>query len=270
MKLTDAGLLFAILFLCFLVMDDIRTTELWNISCLQIRYDHALDHAVEDAMFHLVELDSQREVVINKEEAVERFFNGLFINMGILDNPGLVSQMKLYIPVIVIIEQDGFWVYYHKPNARGEKKMAFSNKYKFFWEDSHYKVLFQLSDYVSVTEKKTGESLSGNYHDIEKIWPCPALSDERFSLLRRNVIVGHLMETISSYIKDHNRIAKAYGIQYEFAIPVIEREDWYRTIDDIGMIVFFQGYPYGNKRTGYYNRVGLSGARVRKAAGTAE
>ena len=53
------------------------------------------------------------------------------------------------------------------------------------------------------------------------------------------------------------------------SLPLIEYEEWYRTIQDISMLVLFQGYPYGNSITGTYNRVAIGGARIAKRKETA-
>ncbi|BCN32385.1 hypothetical protein [Anaeromicropila herbilytica] len=62
----------------------------------------------------------------------------------------------------------------------------------------------------------------------------------------------------------HNRIAEHYGITYQFALPYIEKEEWYRTIDDIGLFVVFQGYPYGLNTGDVFNQYSYAGARIRK------
>ena len=67
------------------------------------------------------------------------------------------------------------------------------------------------------------------------------------------------------YINKHNHIASQYGITYTFALPTISDDDWNRTIDDISMMILFQGYQYGTSRTMVYNRYTISGARLRKS-----
>jgi hypothetical protein len=90
------------------------------------------------------------------------------------------------------------------------------------------------------------------------------MEENSFEEERRRVIISLLKERMTYFMNHHNRIAKFYGINYEFTLPQIEKEEWYRSIDDVGMIVFFQGYPYGGSERGYYNRVLIGGARVRK------
>lgn len=234
------------------------------VQNLQQQYDNALDNAVEDAMFETAEQDSGREVVINKEEVVERFFNGFYNNMGAMDNPGFKNQLRFYIPFVAIVEREGFWLFLHREKTDGTEEMGFSNQQKYLWEDGNYEIAFTLTDDVTVCEKKSGEWLSGDYRDVRKIYPAKVLEEELFDLTRRNTIITLLTNEFTKAINGHNRIAETYGISYEFSLPVIAREDWYNTMDDIGMVVLFQGYPFGIPSMGYYNRVALSGARIRK------
>lgn len=256
------GLVFAIFFICLLTVDDCRTAALYKCSQLQIQYNRALDQAAEDAMFHLVESDSGRAVIINELEAAEQFFTSLYINLGIMENAYLKSQIKFYVPFISIIDKDGFMIYCHNEGNNGD--MAFTEKYSYQWEDWRYVVQFTMSDIVSVFDKAADKTLTGNYNDIREIFPCKALEAARFDEIRRITIVESLVDKFSRYFTEYNRIARKYGISYEFQLPLIDKADWYRTIDDISLIAFFQGYPYGNGIEGYYNRVSLSGARLNK------
>ena len=67
------------------------------------------------------------------------------------------------------------------------------------------------------------------------------------------------------YINLHNNIAGQYGITYQFWLPRIAKTYWYQTIDDISMLVIFQGYPYNAAGLDTYNRYALSGARIKKS-----
>lgn len=268
MRPTNLGLLFSVILVCFIVIDDIKTMEIAQLSNMQIKYNNALDNAVFDAMTGLVELDSGREKVINKEEAVKQFFSSVAINFGIMEAPNLKKMLINYVPVIGIIVDDGFYLYHssmeiEKGELLGDKSFTGKIRYEKEWED--YLLYYTLSDYVSVINKKTGERLEGDYHDVYQVYPLEILANSQtFEEERRKSIIQLLTKTISYYIVEHNRIAKRWGITYEFSLPVIEEEEWYRTIDDISMIAFFQGYPYGNHISGYYNRVVISGARLRK------
>lgn len=267
MRLTDAGILFAIIFLCFILLSDARTNRLNMIAEMQIQYDNAIDNAVEDAMLRMVETDSGRAAAFNRNDAVERFFSGLFINMGVMDNPGLKNQLRVFIPVVAVIDRDGFWVCYHGAMEDGLSEMGFSEKYRYTWEDDQFRIDYTLSEYVYVTDKITNKKLEGNYHDVREMLPSELLSDENFDRTRRDTIIRKLTEVLTFYFNRHNGIARHYGITYQFALPVIEKEDWYRTIDDISILAILQGYPIGGRDSlGLYNRVAFSGARVRKVS----
>lgn len=268
MKLTNVAFVVAIVFLCFMIIDDVKTGELWAITIQQSKLNNVLDNAVEDAMIRFVETDSVRDIVINKEEAVNQFFTSVFINMDIMENPALKRQFSLYVPTIAVVEEDGFYLYYtNEETVQGEKHInqIFTQKYNYTQTYDNYKISYTLGDYIYVSNVSTGQLMEGNYHDIrEQCYISHLMDDQIFEEERRKVIINLLKERMTFFINHHNRIAKFYGIQYEFTLPQIEKEEWYRTIDDIGMIVFFQGYPYGGRERGFYNRVLIGGARVRK------
>ncbi|MDK2807846.1 MAG: hypothetical protein PWP24_580, partial [Clostridiales bacterium] len=68
----------------------------------------------------------------------------------------------------------------------------------------------------------------------------------------------------TAYINKSNQIGTQFGLSYEFQMPVLDEHFFARTLDQIGMIVFFQGYPYGNARTLRYNQYAIAGAQIEK------
>lgn len=264
MKFTDIGMLFSIVFLCFLVVQDSTIRDLAAIQKVQLQYNTAFDGAVQDALYQTVEVDSGRSVILNKKEVLKNFFHSLWINMGIMEENQKKRKMLFYIPVLSFVEERKFTIFYYDVDKEGT--YCYQEKEFFYpYQEKEMTVYFTLSDYIYL-EDKNGTIIEGKYQDIKKEVELELFSSqERFQQVRRNTIITLLQDRIKFYLNEHNKIAKKYGITYEFALPVIEEEEWYRTIDNISLLAFFQGYPYGNKQTGFYNRVAIGGARVLKA-----
>ena len=268
MKGSNTGLVFAIIFMCMAVLLDSRFNDLAAISNLQMQYNFAMDNAVEAAMDRLVEVDNGWRKKLNKEEAVKCFYDSLAINLGVFDNRNLREKLKGYVPVVGVILDDGFYLYCDKEKiVDGERIVVkeFSKKYPYQYYDKNITYYFTLTDYVRMIDETKKEYYEGDYHDLGMLFRNSIMNDNaEFDRVRRMTIINTLTDTIEMYINEHNKIAWHYGIQYHFALPYIEREDWYRTIDDISMIALFQGYPYGNNITGTYNRFAFAGARIHK------
>lgn len=268
MKFTNAGFVFSLVFLCFTVLLDTKTREIVQISHLQIRYNQAVDNAIEAGMGKLIELDSGNRRQLNKEEAVRVFFDSLAIHFEVSNNKNLKNKLIGYVPVVAVILEEGFYIYHDEISVQdGEKVLGkkFSEFYPYRYEEENIAYYFTMTDYVRMIDKNSNEKYGGDFHDLSKIFPGSFLSkEEEFDRIRRNCIVGKLTEQLSCYMTKHNKIARFYGIQYHFSLPDISKEDWYKTIDDISMVALFQGYPYGNGITGTYNRFAVAGARVHK------
>lgn len=266
MNVNKSVIIFVLIYLSISVVLTIRVEELRDISLEKTEYTKILESAVDDGVFHLIELDKNRNFALLKENAAEQFFTSLSSGFGILGNKSKEETLQLYIPVILITDIDGFYIYYSEKITGKEVflKKNWSEKYFFSFEEGEYIYYFTFGTGIKIFDKATGIVYEGNYKEIDL--PTAALLQdyERYELTRRNTIMNKVQEKILYYINNHNRIAQEYGIQYHFWLPEIDTDDWYRTIDDIGMMVIFQGYPYG-KSYETFNRYSFSVARIRKS-----
>lgn len=260
-RLSDYGLIFALIFLTIIVITDSRILLLQKMEDLNIWYDNAIDNAVEDAMEGMVELDNGEILTINKEEILERFFLGLSINLGISEGDNAREQLECYFPVITMMLEDGFYSW--EVNEIQECK-EFSEKIPYCFETDNYRIYFTFHDVVTYYNKSTKTERKGVYQKIREIYPVKELSDENFDEIRRRTIISIITDTINNQLKKHNTFAAAHGIFYYFSLPVIDMEEWYRTIDDVTFLCIFQGYPYAIPQLGTFNKVVLSGARIHK------
>lgn len=258
MKLADYGILFAVFFLCLMLKDDIRTEELSRVADLRIQYNNALDNALEGALLEAAELDDGRRVFVNREEVMDKFLTGLYVNFGAMESPDRKILLEACVPVAAFVDKDRVVLTFKEEGERVFKDVF----YREFYGD--YQVDFTLDNYVYVRDRISGYALEGDFHDVKKKIPLALFEADCFDRERRRVIIDTLTRYLSHCVKKHNQYARKLGITYEFAFPVIEEEEWYKTIDDISFLAVFQGYPYGNYRTGHYSKVAFGGARMRK------
>lgn len=258
MRAARMGLIYSIMLVCFMVSDYQKVRETTAVMKLQCDYNRVLDQAVEDAVTGLVEKDDGRFVWLNKEEAVKRFFISLALNMNKMESYGDRELLYHYVPVVMIIERERCYLGWELKDPKWEE-YSFSKAY------GNIQVNYTLGDYVIIKGLREAGTVEGDYHDIVRNYEISLWeNEEAFHEERKKVIVGILTECFNEKLALHNKVAKKYGINYEFTLPVIDLEEWYRTIDDVGFVALFQGYPYGNAYTGYYNRVALGGARLHK------
>lgn len=89
-----------------------------------------------------------------------------------------------------------------------------------------------------------------NVNDIFKISKDndPEAEDSVFNEHRMDVIISSIESNLMSIISNFN-IHQNSG--YEFALPVMTEEDWYRIANNISIVTFMQGMPIGNFK--YYS-----------------
>lgn len=269
MKLTNLAIIFFVIELTLITILDIRINNLSAVSNRRIEYDKELDSAIEDGVMNLVEVDSKRNLVLNKEVAVNQFYESLFANFGVIGNGQAENKLKGYIPVILITDTDGFYINYSDTYvSNGETLLGqkWTEKMPYAYQDGNLIYSFTLGTYVTLYNKSTNAIYEGEYKDLAAQFPESIMTNvETFDTIRRNTIIGAIEQSMNYYINLYNKIASQYGITYQFWLPQIDKTDWYRTIDDISMLVVFQGYPYTPASMDTYNRYALGGARITKS-----
>ncbi len=268
MKLIDLVILFVLITLPFQMISDIRANNLEAVTYKKMVMNRLIDTAVEDGVACLVDRGEGSSVLINKEKCVDAFLNTLYINFGILDDPHAKGKIAGYIPVIVIVDRDGFYFYanetYHDDDGYSLISQVWHPKTTFAYTKNQYVYGFTLDDEVSVYDLATGIFYEGRQGELKGQVPAELLQDDvLFDQVRRRTIIETLQREVNDYINHHNETARQYGITYQFALPVIEDETWEQTIDDVGMLAFFQGMPMGIGSS-YYNQYGIGGAQLIK------
>lgn len=243
---------------------------------LELRYDAALDAAVDAAAQALIlNADQQREaryesakrVAVNLEEAIAMFHRTLYANFGISGDSIAQGVLSRYIPVVVVIGYDGFYIYAEEEwtDSAGQTVMkpAWGMKKPYVYTDSSgNSYSFTLDEQVLVYAAATRSWHEGFRRDIEAEANMPLLRDaELFDEVRRSTIVGAIQGELAYRINKHNEAALRNGLSYTFTLPTIPLEEWHNTIADVGVMAFMQGIPMGHK---VYNNYALGGSRVMK------
>lgn len=266
MKLDKITLVFILIFLSINLFIRLDTNEISDISLEKVEYSKALESAVDDGVFNLVEVDKNKSFILTKENAVEQFFISLAANFGVIGNKQQEEMLKLYVPLVLVTDIDGFYIYYSSKISMPTETILIRNwseKYTFPFEEGNYIYYFTLGKGVKIVDKSTSTVYEGNYDEMDLLPNSLLGNPERYEQTRRNTIINTIQGKMLYYINNHNHIAQEYGLQYHFWLPEVDTDDFYRTIDDVSMMVIFQGYPY-RKSYETFNRYSFSAARIKK------
>lgn len=244
----------------------IKSDNLENVEYKNLLLNKYLDAAVEDASNAMVVRGMDNSISISREKALESFFQTLYTNFNITDDMGKHS-LKAYIPVIAIIDYDGYWIYsmetYTNINGEETQEMLWKSKKPYAYDSNGLVYLFTLDDYVKVFDTVNNNFYEGKREKITGKLPTDKIihDQELFEQVRKRTIVESIKSDVNSAINEHNKYAKLHGITYHFSPPSMSDADWHRNIEDIGILSFFQGIPIGlgGER---FNSFALGAARV--------
>lgn len=284
MRLSHFSIIFVILAVAVIVITDIKTNDLKAVIDNREQINRNLDIAIDDGASMLTEVDMNNDIIINKEEAVNSFFMSLSSSFGVLSDKSSQEKLNLYIPVIAVTMEDGYYVFFSDEytGSDGHTYVAkrWSEKFPYYYEDNDFIYSFTLGDVVKIFDKNNllGDGAQQvydmDYHDFQResvystfrtLRPSSIfLNDESFNLARKGTIITRLEDTMAYYTSKHNKIASQYGITYTFSLPAIKNDEWEPFLDNTSMFVVFQGYPYGSESGETYNRFASAGAKVSK------
>lgn len=266
MKVTDISILFVIIILPFVQILRIQTDNLQNTAYKNMVIDRYLDAAVEDASEAMVIRGEYNKVAFSRDKAFSAFCSTMFANFHVLGNEADQDRLMLYIPVMVLVDYDGYWVCsmeeYTNSEGNKEEKMVWKPKKPYGYESNGYVYLFTLDRQVKVLDISANRFYEGTQQDLKGDVPEEIiLKDDLFEEVRKRTIMEAIKREVNDAINAHNTYANRYGITYRFSPPSISDGDWYKNIEDIGFLAFFQGIPTG-LRGMRYNSFALGAARI--------
>ncbi|WP_458122890.1 hypothetical protein [Paenibacillus sp. Z3-2] len=276
MKITELSIVFVLIFFPLFWIISLHTQDAEEAQYLGHRYRAALQTAVMDAgaVMHQNEkqndeagYDSTKFVKADKELALLTFTQTLALNMGIQDDPAAIRSMFNYIPALVILDYDGYYMFSTEIEMTGNREHSFrqvwSPKKPYTYSDSNgSSINFTLDDYVYAYDANAGKWIEGFQKELASSTQIPLLQDaDVFEQVRRTRIVTTVQDDLADVINRHNEFARKNGISYTFTMPLISQEDWYNSINDTGIMAFIQGIAVGDQKI---NNYAIGGGRLVK------
>ncbi|WP_138493484.1 hypothetical protein [Paenibacillus pinistramenti] len=274
MKITEWAILFVLLTGPLFWAASVRADNRMEVLLLEQRYNAVLKTAVQDGASQLnlneqpvyeAGYNSDKQFRVDKQSGLDALLHTLFLNFNLADDPAGQRAFMMYIPAVVVMDYDGYWIYgiQEAVNQDGteERVSTWFPKKPYVYTDSSGSVLaFTLDQQLSYLDTNRKQFLKGRLADLSQGASDPLIAEsEKVEAIRRTAIVTSIEEDLEQRIAAHNRFAELAGVNYTFTLPQIPDEEWTNTIDDAGILVFLQGIPVGDQ---YYNNFAFSGGRL--------
>lgn len=216
-------LAFLILYIiCFLLLD-LEKKQYDKVLTEKQKIERALIKAMKSAG------EKYEEVIHASEEKrkntlEDAFFESLYITMGLLEEKEKREQLKMYLPMLILAEEDGAFFYYME-----EKEVNSVTELQHLWSD---KILYSDEADSSVAQKKS-------------------------------LVAKTLEKTASEIITNHNYIASQYGISYSFYTPEF-LQNTSSSLEFPMLLCVFQGWPLTENGQLYYENCLDTGIYIQK------
>lgn len=277
MKITDWAIIFILIVTPFLWLSSIHAEDVREINRLETKYSAALKTAAQDGgtAMNVNEhqqyesgYGSNKFMRVDKEQALDALLNSLYLNLGIPDDFLSQQALLVYIPAIVVMDYDGYYVYSADEYKGEDGSEQISHRWRpkkpyVYLDQQGNSVSFTMDQYVTAYDHSRNRWISGLKNEIKSDASIPLLhNDQQFDEVRRSVIVRSIEEDLAQVISHHNEVAPRWGVHYTFTLPTIPQEAWTNTINDVGILLFLQGIPIGDQ---YYNNFAFGGGRLVKS-----
>lgn len=275
------ALVFVVFFISSVIKTDLNIGEMEAIENEKMELVESLSSATSDAISYLSASGRYGESSIRKEEVINTFFASFYSSLGMITDRNKQLELELYIPVILLCDSDGFYVYYYDTykDEHGQTffKRIWSEKMPYHYQDEDFIYGLTLTDRIDIYDINNYLNLpikviSADYHELQNDAIYQnfrnshpdniLLDDEKFEMVREIAIKNQLEEVLSYYTSNHNWVARQNGITYQFSFPAGKDDVWAQYFDDVNLMVVFQGYPYGSNRDYTLNKVASSGANI--------
>lgn len=285
MKLYHVTLLFILIALGPILLTDLQTHNLKAMYVSKNRLDDAFDHAIDSAAKELLQVADNRTILLNKDAAMNTFYQSMYASLGIMVSVDQQELLQQYIPIMTVISEEGYYIYYTDEDIDSNGATYYCKRwtpmFPFGYEDNEFIYGFTLGDRITLYDKHNLLDSSGeqkvfymNYKELQTSEKYKTfrdlrpthflLNDETYLSIRKGVIITSIEETMSYFMNQYNKIARNYGITYQFTVPILDNSDFVRSIEHTSILIIFQGYPYGIGIDELYNRVSVAGANINK------
>ncbi|MCM3783865.1 hypothetical protein M3231_12855 [Neobacillus mesonae] len=277
MRITDYAILFVLIFFPIFWLGSLSMKDEAEVIILEQKYTQAVQTAVQDASSNMHQNEdpslesgyaSSKSVRVDKDLILQTFMHTISLNFGIEGDQSAQKAFMTYLPALLVIDYDGYYIYRSFPYTDqdgydAEEHLWTEKKLYIYSDESGNTVRFTLDNYVYAYDHSSDRWLEGYLEEIQSLTDIPLLRNaEDFEHVRRQTIVSTIQEDLAYSIRIHNEKALRSSGAYRFTLPVISEEEWYNTINDVGVMAFIQGIPVG---AGYYNNYAFGSGRLIKS-----
>lgn len=261
MKHSDFTICFAIFAATLIIVSDMRTNIITKMLLTKLSYNQILDTAVEDSLLSSIEADFYgNKFVLDKEQILDRLWKNLSYSFGTFNQDLAQERLLDCIPVIICTEMDGFYVWQYD---EAEKKHKFGEKLPFLFEEDGYCFFLNFADFIKIEDKNTGTVIEGTFDYVIKYINTGLLEKREVFEEKKKQVITELVRDSLELAVEKNAVRQNIDAKYRISIPFIDYEEWYQNIQDVNLLLYFQGNPrkfYGKN----YQRFIFSGARLSK------
>ena len=181
MKLTDFALIFVAILLPIVIIVYVNTAFVVKSEKQEMYYKNLMNSAIFDAVSSMKQVENEdtdidygysgivdKKVSINTSLAISTFYNSLANSFDINGNEIALSRLKMYIPVIAVMDYDG--IYIHSAEELESGDVEFLTKPKV-----HYNYTYVIL--------KTNNNLTDTSYDIVSLEDIASINDVRDRLL---------------------------------------------------------------------------------------
>lgn len=185
MKIQHYAIIFIIIILPFSIICKNKVDKKIDVLSEQTRINNALDTATSDAVDTLIELNDEFYALSDgktidvtptiAKEGIKSFFNTLAVNYTLpftADEKYAENYFSPYIPAIVVVAYDGFYIYSIEENG-GTYEYVLSPKIPYAYEEDGYIINFTLGNAIKLYAKNgvlyEGEFKNAHINDTEVI-----------------------------------------------------------------------------------------------------
>ena len=185
MKIQHYAIIFIIIILPFSIICKNKVDKKIDVLIEQTRINNALDTATSDAVDTLIDLNDEFYALSDgktidvtptiAKEGIKSFFNTLAVNYTLpftADEKYAENYFSPYIPAIVVVAYDGFYIYSIEENG-GTYEYVLSPKIPYAYEENGYIINFTLGNAIKLYAKNgvlyEGEFKNAHINDTEVI-----------------------------------------------------------------------------------------------------
>ena len=241
MKLTDLALIFVAIFLPVVVIVYVNTSFVIKSEKQEMYYKNMMNSAINDAVSSMKHIENEddeidygysgivdKKVSINANTAITTFYSSLANNFNIANNELQIDRLKMYIPVVAILDYDG--IYIHSAEELESGDIAFVTKPKVYYTYSY--VLTKTADPTNIEE--TDFNIV-DVNDVDNISTEPVISDHIYQIgftmddyvtlniyeITTRGTIGKIVYSKGFYLKDNSN--NTYLVHGDTGLLSIER-----------------------------------------------